>query len=273
MHSLNQRTPSFCNESKPNAYNNQWMKEINNSKQITEMSIPGTHDSCALHGGVLAQDQSWTILDQLYAGIRFLDMRCRVVEDVFFMYHGPIDQKISFSEVLDQFVQFLKENPSEWLMIRLKQEEKPILPKQDFLTIFSNYRKAYPNLFFLSENFPAISKLRSKVWVIQEDKLGLETKSFYSFINQDDYDLNSKSVDYKKAVIAEFLSIADEMSNENMVVNHCSGYGLLGKEPVYVAQKTNQVVFDSQNMTKIGIIMMDFPGEELIKYIINKNFK
>lgn len=272
MLSLNERTPSFCNDSKPNAYNKDWMKKISNSRLVTQMSIPGTHDSSARHGGILAQDQSWTILDQLYAGIRFLDMRCRIVEDVFMMYHGPIDQKISFGEVLNQFEQFLKENPSEWIMIRLKQEEKPILPKADFSTIFNTYSDAFPKLFLMSKDFPKVSQLRSKVWVIKEDNLSFDTKSFYSFTIQDDYDLNTRSVEYKKTVISEFLQIANDLDSEDIAVNHCSGYGLLGKEPVYVAQKTNQVVFDSESFTKIGIIMMDFPGEALIKYIISKNF-
>jgi hypothetical protein len=54
-----------------------WMRSLPDSTPLSAISIPGTHDSAALHGGLAAQCQSWTIKDQLEAGIRFIDVRCR----------------------------------------------------------------------------------------------------------------------------------------------------------------------------------------------------
>ena len=48
--------------------NKNWMSELNDNLLLSELSIPGTHDSAANKcGGNLAICQSWTIFHQLNA--------------------------------------------------------------------------------------------------------------------------------------------------------------------------------------------------------------
>ena len=53
------------------------MKNINDTVNIRDMSIPGTHDSGAISGAMiaLATLHHWSIKTQLEKGIRFLDIR------------------------------------------------------------------------------------------------------------------------------------------------------------------------------------------------------
>ena len=87
--------------------NKNWMKNIPDSTKIYLMTIPGTHNSCALYGTFLAQCQSWSINYQLNAGIRYFDLRLRLNENKLQLQHGPIEQKIEFSEVIKFLLKFV----------------------------------------------------------------------------------------------------------------------------------------------------------------------
>ena len=52
-----------------------WMSMLPNSTKLKDVSIPGTHDLGARYGGDIVEAQSWTVKEQLNAGIRFLDIR------------------------------------------------------------------------------------------------------------------------------------------------------------------------------------------------------
>lgn len=60
--------------------NKNWMNYIDNSRTISELSIPGTHGSMALYGSVLGDiliNQTMNLDIQLNSGIRYIDIRCR----------------------------------------------------------------------------------------------------------------------------------------------------------------------------------------------------
>lgn len=270
---LPERSDWFCNHDKPNTKNPDWMKHLDDNQYVYAYSFPGTHDSCARYGGLPTQTQSWNISHQLTAGIRFLDLRGRVVENVIFMYHGFVYQFISLENVLESFEQFLKENPSEGLIIRIKEEYDPLYPKDTFSNILINrYSKAFPGLFLLQDDYPTIKSLRGKVWICK-DNLQINTRPFFTFNVQDHYDLNDDTVEHKNELILEQLSKSDKDKSELLYVNFCSATGILSnKFPPGIAKKTNKVVWDNKQFIKVGIIIMDFPGEKLIEDIIKKNF-
>src|SRR6266446_811457 len=96
-----------------------WMSGVVDTTPINQMSIPGTHESCALYGLGPTQCQARSITQQLELGVRFLDIRCAYAEDLaadFYIYHGGIYQEIQFSKVQDECVQFLTNHPSEVIL-------------------------------------------------------------------------------------------------------------------------------------------------------------
>ena len=68
----------------------EWMNEVPDSESLTKISIPGTHDTgTAEASGAYVQCQSWSVAEQLKAGIRYFDIRARRVGSVFAIHHGP----------------------------------------------------------------------------------------------------------------------------------------------------------------------------------------
>jgi 1-phosphatidylinositol phosphodiesterase len=139
-----------------------WMSYKSGSLKISELTIPGTHDSGARYDLQLtlpssswpfyqkvtipgsAKAQDFTIQQQLDNGIRFLDVRCRRVKDSFAIHHGPAFQKIWFGDgVLKPVTEFLKAHPSETIIMSIK-EEWNANSNYAFDSILSSYIKQYP---------------------------------------------------------------------------------------------------------------------------------
>ena len=58
---------------------NDWMKNIPSDYLISNINLPGTHNSCAqfINFRLISKCQNKNIFDQLSMGIRFLDIRLK----------------------------------------------------------------------------------------------------------------------------------------------------------------------------------------------------
>lgn len=175
-----------------------WMSRIPDDRRLSHISIPGTHDTMAVHGGNLAKTQSMGLKAQLDSGIRSLDIRLRLLEDSqsdrptigacenadnsecsFYLYHGPIYQHAEFeADVMDVLVSHLTEHPSETIFMRTKQEGA----SNDFFgQALSEVLDQYADFFVTTD--PANTRLgdaRGKIALI-DDWEGDSEHSFMSF--------------------------------------------------------------------------------------------
>jgi 1-phosphatidylinositol phosphodiesterase len=103
-----------------------WMAQLQN-KRIYDLFIPGTHDS-GTEGypvGSPSRTQYYKIDEQLAGGVRFLDMRLAYnsVEDNFHVVHaGDVISYLNFDTVVEWCDRFLTQNPSETILMSIKQE-------------------------------------------------------------------------------------------------------------------------------------------------------
>ena len=103
----------------------EWMKNIKGETKLSELSIPGTHDSMAFKDNLFAIDstrtQTMDLTKQLNSGIRFLDIRAKYTETGFPLHHGTVYLGYDFEDVLKTCEEFLTQHPSETILIRFKQ--------------------------------------------------------------------------------------------------------------------------------------------------------
>ncbi|GLC43915.1 hypothetical protein PLESTM_001533500 [Pleodorina starrii] len=83
-----------------------------------------------------------SLSDQLYSGVRVLDIRCRRSGDMFTIHHGAVYQYANFNDVLFTVKGFLTVNPSETILMRLKEE---YLPSKDTVLSFEQIFLKYYN--------------------------------------------------------------------------------------------------------------------------------
>ncbi|WWC66582.1 uncharacterized protein I206_100485 [Kwoniella pini CBS 10737] len=139
-----------------------FLSRIPDVTPLGEITLPGTHESCAMYGYPISQCQqpATPIEQQLLDGIRFLDVRLRVVGEELLMYHGPRPQRSTLSILLQVLHNFLETHPTETLILSIKQETPPWHP--DFSTILYKAFQPFLDKWFLEERIPTLGEVRGK---------------------------------------------------------------------------------------------------------------
>ena len=129
-----------------------WMSGLPDATSVSRLSIPGTHDSGALFEPIsgTAKCQNIGIAAQLNMGVRFLDIRCRHIDNAFAIHHGAIYQNLNFQDVINACITFLNANPTETILMSVKEEHTPANNNRTFEQTFNTcYQR---NAFFLYRN-------------------------------------------------------------------------------------------------------------------------
>lgn len=156
-----------------------WMSGLPASAGLGTLTLPGTHDTMAIHGGLAPSayeaqedhgDSGATLDAQLNAGIRAIDIRVRVVNSgtAFAIHHTDVYQNANFDDVLTHARNFLSAHPAETVLMKLHGEcdadtteggsgsasighcaDDPSNTTQaDRVRIFNGYVSRYPGLFY-----------------------------------------------------------------------------------------------------------------------------
>lgn len=144
-----------------------WMASISDQKQLSEITIPGTHNSCTFNATSISKCQNLKLDEQLMAGIRYIDIRCRHYYDVFELHHGREYLHLNFDYVLTACEAFLKEHNKECIVMLVQNEYQPAGNVKTFEQVFNEYVQRYPDLFYLGNTIPTLSRVRGKVVVLR----------------------------------------------------------------------------------------------------------
>ena len=262
-----------------------WMGKLPDATPVRDMSIPGTHDAGALYGGIAVECQTWSIAEQLEAGIRYLDIRCRRIGSNFTIHHGHVYQKQSFGSVMKTVTEFLRDHPTETVIMKIKEEHKPESGSASFQSIWDSYVARYGSYIYRGYTpNPTLGQLRGKVYIVcQADCYGFgmnygdiaAAQRFYKvywLAHQETKNDDWATLPSKKKLIRDYIDKAQR--NTGWVVNQLNGS--TGMSPRDVARATNRDAYEYlgtlPGQRKLGLMVMDFPGERLIYRIIKSNF-
>jgi 1-phosphatidylinositol phosphodiesterase len=146
-----------------------WMARLPDTLSLAALTIPGTHDSGAIHEPApgLAKTQTLTFAQQLDAGVRYFDVRCRNVDDQFLIYHGAIDQDQMLDDVLAAMYAFLDAHPQEALIVSVKEELAASGATLTFEQLFDQYAARDPDRWDLDDAIPALGDARGKLVLLR----------------------------------------------------------------------------------------------------------
>jgi 1-phosphatidylinositol phosphodiesterase len=294
-----------------------WMKPIPDQTPISLLSIPGTHDS-----GTYTQDQTagagfvktqmWSISDQLSKlGIRFLDIRCRLIGNGFAIHHDLVFLGLSFQDIIDQCRSFLLAHPSETILMAVGHEYIDEGSTLSFHQVFLNYYNANKylddahtrELWYLGTTIPTLGQSRGKIVLMRSfdldsgtAEIGMHTvtdggNSAYSYkrfsTNPDqtvyveslwtpDVDAWTNAFDVKWKAIEDNIGRAKgDASPDHLYMTWTSATMSIPivhwHTPLDFAQHINgRLKTFPPNSGKMGIVIMDYPGDEAF-FIINTN--
>lgn len=280
-----------------------WMTILPDTRTLTSLSIPGTHDTMtSFFSGPISQCQNHHLSTLLDSGIRMFDIRARLVNNELLIFHGVSPTGYSYVDVLTAFFNFLEANPGEALIMRLMEEVDSINSSLTFIEAFNKYRfndtrtaegaakhiwiPPYPG----PRRVPTLGELRNKILILQNfgpqpAEFGIKWESPLLSI-QDKFvipDLHA-GMDAKFDAIVEGLESAAKGTmgdgDGRLYLGHLSGsvYVL----PIEVAAGTRNGKVKGMNDRTgewlaagngrtTGVVIIDFPGEKLVREILLRN--
>lgn len=317
------------------AANPSWMSRIPDAINFNSLSIPGTHDTLTydLVDNAVFQCQNHDLKTQLHAGLRYFDIRGRLVynasagadqDPVIGIYHGHVSTGYDFQDVLQTVFAFLDENPTEGIILRVKEEGAPLpvgSPSEAWLsgTYNTTFEEAF-NYYRLTNPLtapgcdrhlltpwpqeeggrlvPTMGEMRSRVLVLYEFETassgtyyGVPWTSSHIALEDMWVILNPELLEAKWDAVRRNLEAAAVSAEDGDVLflSHLSAS--VGVTPIEAAagplkDRTNGTVINGLNERtgtwlevkangggtgKTGVIMADFPGQELVESILRRN--
>ncbi|WP_228409691.1 phosphatidylinositol-specific phospholipase C [Chryseobacterium sp. T16E-39] len=273
-----------------------WMSGLEDNTSISKISIPGTHDSGAMRevpsNSGTAKTQNLTIREQLNAGIRFLDIRCRHIDNSFAIHHGAIYQNLNFDDVLSACYTFLDNHPTETIVMSVKEEYNASNTTRTFEQTFDSYIQKNPSRWDLGVNIPNLGSIRGKIKLLRRFSAGTSKGiDATSWADNTTFEINNpaaslKVQDYyqvgnnddKWSKISALYNEAKADTSGKLYINFTSGYKPLIFGIPSIPTVSNNInpklktLFQSSPQGSYGIMPIDFVNAELAELIIKTNF-
>lgn len=272
-----------------------WMSGISDDTYLSDISIPGTHDSGSRivdsYASKWAKCQSLSITEQLNIGVRYLDMRLeydtscvgnvRVVHSTVDCWNGN-NAKLTLYEVLNFCYDFLDANPSEAIIISVKEDDgdnASALANAIWDLIYQNINKWYyssytPQMKNVRQRLVLASRISQMgagqrlTWDDQgSDGGSVEIDSTLEV--QDRYNMGT-SPKWSNAVKP---MLDKEKPNGKWFLNFLSttGAGISGVVNCSNNMNDQFYLYESKNNKCYGIVIFDYITESLAKKVFQCN--
>ncbi len=269
-----------------------WMADVSGTTRLADLSIPGAHDAATgnLSNGS-KRCQHLSLREQLEIGVRALDLRPAATPDLM-IYHASVPTGVTFAAAIDTIDAFLKENPTETVIVLMKNESGDA---QTWARLMGDYLKANGDrevspgkkLFASFKKGLTLDDVRGQLLLLsradyQGDVIGasVDVRRWSDGTNesrttiyrgsesenlwvQDNYWFTT-TFNQKFKVITNLLQKSRADKNHEWYFNYVS---ISGSSPMENAVILNADIFRHlrYNPGKSGILFMDFAGQPYSK--------
>lgn len=283
-----------------------WMGRIDDNALLSELVIPGTHDSATrnVQLAFFSKCQGLSVIDQLEAGYRYLDIRLEADNGRMKLVHGycecktekmPWSDTLWLDDVLLQCYAFLALHPTETVIFAVKQEHGDATV-EEFQTLLDSYVQQAPERWLLTETIPSLGEARGKLVLMRryedEARLGAAAGIPLIWAKQEGSEDTTKHIEATdngsytlwvqdrfcygdKDKWAAFLAGQQEPSigPMDLSIHFLSTKGTLTYgHPFAHARRLNKKLMNLQGQELRGWIVVDFGGAKLAEKIYSENF-
>lgn len=260
--------------------NRRWMTDLKDDVRLSQLSIPGTHNSGTSRiPDHYARTQSTNIPRQLNNGHRFLDIRVRAIDGIFTIHHGAYYARINFGDVLNWSRDFLRANPGEVIYMRLKQEHSSVSDEVFNRILNEQYLRNsnWRELFYYSNgnNNPTLGQTRGKIVIFRnflQNNVGIHYPDNFDI---QDYWNPWDAADKQWAIYQQMIKARDSRGENNTIYINFTSATHWFLQPIGMAQRLNPEVLTMfrRNTGHTGIVATDFAGGHLVNTIIDSNHR
>ena len=268
-----------------------WMAALEDSASLNALTIPGTHDSGALHSlaDISGKCQSLSVGEQLKIGVRFLDIRLQLVDNELKVVHSFVDQMTDFEDVLEDMTSFIRNHESEFLIVSIKEDADPKRSDGAFAEVLETMLLSHEEISSARTLPETVGDARGSIHIVArykdasiglpcydgwQDDTSFELGGVYV---QDNYRVSDAAE--KIADIRQTYAVAQE-GRYTLVLNYTSCYLESCFPPIYaglpahdINQDTEQAVSKACGDGPLGVLVCDFMTAELADTIIGRNFR
>ena len=284
-----------------------WMGELSDEVFLSEISIPGTHDSCSHHifPSYFLQCQKSGIRKQLDNGYRYLDIRVAITEvegvQKLKLIHSFgncrkgkfwFSEKLYLEDVLADVYGFLEEHPTETVIFCVKPENEED-DEAEVAKLMEAAIRDNGSMWYTDNRIPRLEEVRGKVvyasrfqnhtlglnfyWKDQGDKQAVDVPYSVSMINtgqrlwvQDRYKYNNE---------LKWDAFVDDLQNcqsdeDTFSINFLStsGSGTFNHPKQYAGVLNDKFMdYELPSDTCYGILVYDFANAEIAGKVIATN--
>lgn len=274
-----------------------WLSELDDNTKLTQLSIPGTHNSAACHTALPSvQCQGASVTDQLEHGVRFLDIRAgkQFLKEGdsaknLQVIHGKFPVRIPFprllEDTLDEVYSFLDKNNSETVIVSIKQEGTDDWNNdQDEFgnCIWDKYVNKNKDKWYLGTELPRLGDARGKIILFRRfgvknddrrNNFGFDAASWKyntteddrgTFVVQDFCEIQtSEDISKKVEHVKNLARKAQDFTRDNdskLYVNFTSGSNFFNHDcwPQQVAKAMYEGGVEDTFAKGVGIIVLDY---------------
>ena len=251
-----------------------WLGKVDDHTLLRDISLPGSHDTMALYSiaDLAGQCQTLPLKEQLNLGVRFLDIRLKEEKNSLKAVHGFIDQKATFGSIDKTISTFLKNHPTEFIIMSIKEEADPVESELSFEEALLNYLDKDIYLKDQREIPNYISDIRGKVVILSRYKdstigipayEGWQDSTSFTLPNdiyvQDTYQITSKEQKQE-----EIIKCFNE-SGHALKINFLSAYKTNGFPPSQAMSAAKDInPWINKEISKYsdrGIVLYDYISE------------
>ncbi len=287
-----------------------WMSSVDGSLPVTAINMPGSHD-CAtqyIYASMFARTQSLSVLQQLYSGVRYLDVRLKVSGESILAVHsflnckksiGLFAENLTAKDIVSDCRSFLEQNPGETVLFLLKQEDT----KKDaelFSKFYDELIAPCPGLWYLENRIPNLDEVRGKIVLLRaadadsarfdDSNSGLNFESYPYIESTDIDDFRFASITSRRIKVVGYMYVQDsymvEGTKKTETIANFFDSGLLKcdfnicctnahnkKSPYANAKEINAFLssYEFKEGKTYGIVVMDFVTKELCEKIYMTN--
>jgi len=273
---------------------NDWMgllDGVTRRRPITRLVIPGTHDTGAYMycNTPMVRAQSLSIAQQLDAGVRALDLRVGVAyfSTTYWIFHGPVNLDVSVQSAIDDVVNFLTANPTETVIIMLKQETgKPDIsgPINQIVNTAlggvllrrNDHRLHWPSqeecagraLVFSRMRNPHAHHYDTRGWNANSAGMTVNVGGALRLRVQDLYE--SPPVTVKRMAIRSSFADAEDSEDPKVLFLNFTSFVWKPYEPLNIGPDTNTFI-RVIGMTGKGVVCVDAANATILNYLIGLN--
>ena len=266
-----------------------WMSGLDDDAAISSLTIPGTHDTGALHSiaDVSGKCQTLSVKEQLKIGVRFLDIRLQLVGDKLKVVHSFVDQMTDFEDTLSDMAEFVRENESEFLLVSIKEDADSKDTDKDFAEVLEAMLRSYPEVSTATELPKTVGDARGKIHILARYNGEIGLPCYFGWADDEAFVLGDIYVQDNYCVASAEEKIADVRSTYEiargqehaLVLNFTSCYLETCFPPIYAGLPAHDINRDTLKAVTecadgpLGVLVCDFMTAELADAIIGRNFR